>query len=116
MAEGVISGKGSSLAALPSHRSRQKSSQRKFGDDGRQQFEKQLQGLQWGLKMQREARSKGEKMWAHRQVNKAKTKFAEQWLNQLEEKAKKSELEEKVSEWRSTEARNDCERAKRLLK
>ena len=115
MAEGVISGKGSSLAALPSRRSRQKSSQRKFGDDGRQQFEKQLQGLQWGLKMQRKARSKGEKMWARRQIDRTKKRFAKSWLEELEAKAKVSEVDKETAGWTSTAARNDFEKAKRLL-
>ena len=54
-------------------------------------------------------------MWADRQVAKAKTKFAEEWLAKLEEKTKKSELKEEVPEWQSTQARNDFERARRLL-
>ena len=116
MAEGVISGKGSSLAALPSHRSRRKSSQKKCSDGERQQnFEKQLEGLRWGLKMQKKARSKGGKMWAGRQIDKFKKKFAEEWLAKLEEKAKKSELKEEVSGWKSTQARNAFEKARRLL-
>ena len=110
------SGKGSRSAALPSHRNRQKSSQKKFGDGRQDQsFEKQLQSLQWAAKMQRQARSKGEKIWASRQVAKTKTKFAEKWLEQLKEKAEKSEVAAQTAEWRSTRARNDYERAGRLL-
>ena len=115
MAEGVISGKGSSLAALPSHRNRQKSSQQKFGDDGRQKFEKQLQDLHWGLKMQKKAKGKGERMWARRQIDKTKKKFAESWLDELEAKVKVSEVDKETAGWTSTAARNDFEKAKRLL-
>ena len=55
-------------------------------------------------------------MWADRQVVKARRKIAEEWLAKLEEKTKKSELEEEVPEWQSTQARNNFEKARRLLR
>ena len=111
------SGKGCGSTALSSHRDRRRSSQEKCSDGKRHKsFEKQLQDLQWTARKQREAKSKGEKMWAGRQMAKTKEKFAKEWLVELEEKAKKSELKQEISEWRSTEARNNFEKARSLLR
>jgi len=65
--------------------------------------------------MQQTARSKGETMWAQRQVKKTKKKVVEQWLEQLEEKARISEVAKRSGGWSSTAERNQQNRARRLL-
>jgi len=65
--------------------------------------------------MQRKARSKGEKMWARRQIDKTKKRFAKSWLEELEEKAKVPEVAKTSGEWSSTAERNKVDRARRLL-
>ena len=107
-------GKGSK-AALPSHRVHRSSSQKKFDDVERpRNFEKQLQDLKWAAKMQRQAKSKGEKEWARRQVAKTKQKFAKDWLEKLEDEAKQSEVGKATGRWDSTAARHRFEKARKL--
>ena len=60
------------------------------------------------------AKSKGEKMWARRQVEKTKQKFARQGLEEMEEKAKQSEVDRVTGQWDCTVARNRFEEARRL--
>ena len=118
MAERGHFGEGSSqAAALPSHEVRERVMEgEEVGERRHRKLEKQIQDLQWVAKMQRRARSKGEKGWARPQQVKIKKKFADRWLVELEEQAKTSEVGKATGAWDKTSARLSFEAVARLRK